>query len=308
MSTFADRIAAATTETGSPLALGLDPAPSNIPLELTPSSRSRAAWVEAYRAYCLETLALCRPHTRITKIQIAFFEVLGTSGTQLFWECCHHAKQLGYVVIADVKRNDIGSTATAYAQSFLDHTQLPWETPEDYPDAITVTPLFGDDGNRPFLEAAERTGRGVFFLVRTSNPTSSQLQELRLHDGRTFDQATAELVAGYAENQHCSPGTSFGSVGAVVGATHPSQLETFRRTMPGVLLLLPGVGAQGADPASLRPAFDDRGQGAIVPVSRGILAAHCGRQTTGNERSTWQTSVSQAAARFATELRSMLFS
>lgn len=305
MKGFVPRLRALLSTTRSPLAVGLDPTPDALPAEW----RSKAAdnrdpdmVVDIYRRYLLGVLEACRPFAAVTKLQSAFFEVLGWRGTRLFAQCCEEAKNLGYLVIADAKRNDIGHTAQAYCQAFLESSGTyggEWDLPNA--DALTVTPIFGDEGNRPFLRAANEDGKAIFFIVRTSNPSSAQLQALRLEDGRRFDQAVADLVEGYAI-EALEPGFDYAPVGAVVGATRAEELLELRERLPHVLLLLPGVGAQGAALEPLGSAFDAEGMGALVPVSRGLLQAHAAPHAPKD----WKVAIAQAAESYTVALRKLI--
>ena len=155
---FAARLEDAIQSVHSPVAVGLDPTPKVLPKQLLPTSSEPTDWADAYLRYCKTVLDVCRPHAAVTKLQVAFFEVLGARGIRVFEQCMEHARQLGYLVISDVKRNDIGHTATAYATTYLGGSTS-WVSDLPLADAITVTPIFGDDGNQPFLTAAEENGR-----------------------------------------------------------------------------------------------------------------------------------------------------
>jgi orotidine-5'-phosphate decarboxylase len=305
MKGFVPRLRALLATTRSPLAIGLDPTPDTLPAEWrakAADSREPDAVVELYRRYLLGVLEACRPFAAVTKLQSAFFEVLGWRGVRLFAQCCQEAQDLGYLVLADAKRNDIGHTAQAYAQAFLEPQRIyagTWDLPQA--DALTVTPIFGDEGNRPFLRAATEAGKGVFFIVRTSNPSSAQLQALELRDGRRFDQAVADLVEGYAL-ETLEPGCGYAPVGAVVGATRAEELAELRARMAHAILLLPGVGAQGAALDPLAAAFDAEGMGALVPVSRGILQAHA---ESGAPRD-WKEAVARTAESYARALQRLV--
>ncbi|MBK9386682.1 MAG: orotidine-5'-phosphate decarboxylase [Planctomycetes bacterium] len=305
MKGFVPRLRALLATTRSPLAVGLDPTPETLPTEWrakAADSRDPDTVVELYRRYLIGVLEACRPFAAVTKLQSAFFEVLGWRGVRLFEQCCREARDLGYLVLADAKRNDIGNTAQAYAQAFLEPQRTyagTWNLPEA--DALTVTPIFGDEGNRPFLRAASEQGKAVFFIVRTSNPSSAQLQALELRDGRRFDQAVADLVEGYAL-ETLEPGFGYAPVGAVVGATRAEELAELRARMAHAILLLPGVGAQGAALAPLAAAFDAEGMGALVPVSRGLLQAHA---EPGAPKD-WKEGVAKAAEGYARAFQQLI--
>jgi orotidine-5'-phosphate decarboxylase len=182
------------------------------------------------------------------KPQSAFFEARGWEGVRAFESVCGYAREAGLLVIADVKRGDIGSTAQAYVDAVRPHA-----------DAATVNPYLGTDALQPFLHAC-REGFGIFVLVKTSNPGSRDLQDARLADGRRVWELVAEHVAAW--------GREAPSVGAVVGATYPEELATARRLLPRAPFLLPGVGAQGATAADCAPAFPGL---ALVSASRSVI-------------------------------------
>jgi len=220
------------------------------------------------------------------KIQIAYFEALGTLGYGLYEDMVATAKTMGFLVIADVKRGDIGSTAEAYARAHLDVAGA---------DAVTVNPYFGTDGLEPFLRRAREEGKGVFILVKTSNPSSAEIQDLELSSGGLVYDRVAELVSGWGAGSEGVRG--YRSVGAVVGGTHPDQGAALRRQMPGTLLLAPGYGAQGAAAADLAGFFDEKGTGAVVNSARAILYAY--RRHPGDWRA--------AALRETQEMRAALW-
>jgi len=173
------------------------------------------------------------------------------------------ARDLGYLVIADVKRGDIGSTAEAYAKAHLDVAGA---------DAVTVNQYFGTDGLEPFFRRVRDAGKGVFVLVKTSNPGSAELQDLALASGEPLYRRVADLVNRWGEGTEGSRG--YRSVGAVVGGTHAAEGSELRMQMPGVPLLIPGYGAQGARADDLRSMFDAEGSGAVVNSARAILYAY----------------------------------
>ncbi len=250
MRSFGDRLAAAVASRESQIVLGLDPDPSRVP--------GGAAGAERF---CLQVIAAAAEHCVAAKPQLACFERFGADGWRAFETVAATAAEAGLLVIADAKRGDIDATARAYAEAFL----------RDPIDALTVNPMLGGDAVEPFRAAAEGSGRGVFVLVRTSNPGAADLQDLRLEDGRLWHEALARLVAGWGQ---ASVGTSgLSAIGAVVGATVPQRLVALRDLMPDQVFLLPGVGAQGGRPEDLGPAFGGRAAGALVSASRSIISS-----------------------------------
>lgn len=240
----------------------------------------------------------CAPWAVAVKLQVAYFLALGGPGLEAARRLVEQARSFGLLVIADAKPGDIASTAAAYALALLGFTPLPggMEVRVLGADACTFNPYLGGDSAVPFLDLADRVGKGIFALVHTSNPGAQDLQQLVLKDGRTVAEAVADMVLSWAAPRRGSSGYS--SVGAVVGATYPDAAARLRRRLPGVWLLLPGVGAQGASPEELSPAFDRDGLGAVVSVSRSILGAW--RQDSGGGSAPdWTAAAAAAAKRLA---------
>jgi orotidine-5'-phosphate decarboxylase len=193
---------------------------------------------------------------------MAFFEALRTEGFRAFEAVCVHARSLGIPVIIDGKRGDIGTTAAAYARAYLEAT----EKGPPLGDALTVNAWLGSDGVLPFLDAARPHGGGIFVLVKTSNPSSCEVQDLEC-EGTPLYEHMATLVRSWNTPIGAS---GYGPVGAVVGATWPDHLVWLRKLLPGSILLLPGYGAQGAGPEDVVGGFDDEGVGALVSASRSL--------------------------------------
>jgi orotidine-5'-phosphate decarboxylase len=212
------------------------------------------------------------PHAVAVKPQLAFFETLGPAGIAAYGEICRYAQRAGMLVIADGKRGDIGSTARAYADAYLEG-ELPRA------DALTLNPYLGRESVEPFIAAARRTGAGLFVLVKTSN-AGGDVQDLQLLDGRPLWHHVASLVAEWGAELVGEVGLS--SVGAVVGATHPRAVAEARRLMPQAILLLPGIGAQGGAVNDLVRAFQSGPASALVNASRSIDYAF--RETGGDYR------------------------
>ncbi len=250
MTTFGDRLATAVAVRESQIVLGLDPDPARVP--------GGAAGAERF---CLTVIGQAGEHCVAAKPQLACFERFGADGWSAFATVSAAAAEAGLLVIADAKRGDIDATARAYAQAFL----------RDPIDALTINPMLGSDAVAPFIDAAVPAMRGLFVLVRTSNPGAADLQDLDLADGRKWHEAVADLVAAWGASSVGDAGLS--AVGAVVGATVPERLSALRRRMPHQPFLLPGVGAQGGRPADLGPAFGGRAAGALISASRSIIYA-----------------------------------
>jgi orotidine-5'-phosphate decarboxylase len=206
------------------------------------------------------------------KPQSAYYEALGFYGAQALYETIAYAKEKGLYVIADVKRNDIGSTAGAYANAYLGATKVGGDEFEPYPaDAATVNGYLGTDGIEPFLKECRNRNKMIFPLVKTSNPSSGELQDLKIGD-KTVYETMAGMVNSWAKSTMGKGGYS--QVGAVVGATYKEEQSILRKLMPNVFFLVPGYGAQGAGACDIVAAFDKNGEGAIINSSRGIMCAY----------------------------------
>jgi len=205
------------------------------------------------------------------KIQVAFYEALGPEGIQTLWETAAHAKAKGLLVISDAKRGDIGSTAEAYARAHLGTQGPDWNAWTGFDaDALTVNPYPGMDTLAPYLGYCSGSGKGLFVLVKTSNPGSADFQDLEVPGGALYEHI-ARALRPLADRYRGDSGLS--SVGAVVGATHPEHVRRVREILPDSFLLVPGVGPQGGTAQTAAAAFRRDSQGAIVSASRAILYA-----------------------------------
>lgn len=254
MPTFSDRLAEAVRAKG-PLCVGLDPRFDSLPKSL----REAPGAAEAVLRFCTRVLELVAPFAGVVKPQSAFFELLGPAGMVAQAGVLKHARAMGFVTILDAKRGDIASTATAYADAAFGPV---WDA-----DALTVNPYLGRDAVEPFLTAAKKADRGVFVLVRTSNPGAGLFQDL-VCDGKPLYRHVAAEVVNW--NASTIGACGLGDVGAVVGATHPRELAELRAAMPNVWLLVPGYGAQGGTAADVKAAYRADGLGAVVNSSRGV--------------------------------------
>jgi orotidine-5'-phosphate decarboxylase len=289
--TFGDRVAEAVDRKRSQLVAGLDPRPELLPVELRGDAHtSRAAAADACARFCCGLVDAVAPYVVGVKPQLAFFEALGADGMRAFEEACAYARAAGLLVLADGKRGDVGSTARAYADAYVDERD---GRPAGV-DALTVNPYLGSDAIEPFLVACRRSGNGLFCLVKTSNAGSADVQDVVLSDGRQLWHHVAELVAHWGEDLVGERGLS--SVGAVVGATYPAAVAHARRLMPQAILLLPGIGAQGATPADVARAFTSGPASALVPVSRALTYAF---RADGED---WRRAAAATAARLREEV------
>jgi orotidine-5'-phosphate decarboxylase len=289
---FADRVADAVEAKRTQLVVGLDPRVDLLPVELRGEAvLGRAAAGAAVTRFCKGVVDAVAPYAVAVKPQAAFFEALGADGFAALEETCLYAREAGLLVLLDAKRGDIGSTARAYAAAYLE----PRPALPPLADAVTVNPYLGADSIEPFLLACRRYGSGIFLLVRTSNSGATDVQDLALSDGRPLWHHVADLVHEWGADLVGERGTS--SVGAVVGATYPRAIGEARRAMPQAILLLPGVGAQGATPADVARAFTSGPASGLVAASRSVIYAY-----RATDAADWRAAAGQAAARLASEV------
>lgn len=272
-----DKLFEKIAEKQNPTVAGLDPKLSYIPDYIREESYKKYGKTLEGAADALLQFnkglidALCDIVPAV-KPQAAYYEMYGWQGVKALTETIAYAKEHGMFVITDGKRNDIGATMTAYAAAHLGTTQVEDVVAEPFgADALTVNGYLGTDGIQPLLEVCGKEDKGIFVLVKTSNPSSGELQDRPLADGNTVYRAMGAMCEGWGEKL---PGKyGYSGVGAVVGATYPAQLEELRAAMPHTFFLVPGYGAQGGAADDVAPGFDKNGLGAIVNSSRGIMCA-----------------------------------
>jgi orotidine-5'-phosphate decarboxylase len=261
MPSFSDRLADAVRRKG-PLCVGIDPRWESLPKAVRESCTDADGGpmpAAAFDLFCYRVLELVRPFAGVVKPQAAFFELAGSEGMLAMHVVLARAKEMGFVTILDAKRGDISSTAEAYAHAAFGPT---WDA-----DSLTINPYLGRDAVEPFLSAAKKADRGVFVLVRTSNPGAGLFQDL-VCDGKPLYRHVAAEVAKW--NAATIGECGLGDVGAVVGATHPRELAELRAELPDVWFLVPGYGAQGGTAADVKVAYRPDGLGAVVNSSRGV--------------------------------------
>ena len=299
MHTFSKKLTDAVHTKKTPVMVGIDPRFESIPevfrRGVAPDDLPRVARV--FHRFSLAVLDIVAPLVPCVKPQSAFFEAVGPWGMMILADVIRYARERGLLVILDGKRNDIGSTAEAYAEAYLGR-HSPWET-----DALTVSPYLGEDSLLPFIHVAEKRDAGIFVLVKTSNPGGGMLQDLR-PDGETVYEKVAAMVEQKSAEFAAARKEKYGAVGAVVGATYPEQLAELREKMPHTWLLVPGYGAQGGSAKDIAPAFDADGLGAIVNNSRGIIFAHTRKDYAGRfGEKDWELAVETATKEMIAEFR-----
>lgn len=271
-----NKLIANIKKTNAPIVVGLDPMLSYIPEHIqkkafaeygeTLEGAAEAIW--QYNKGIVDAVADLIP---AVKPQIAMYEQFGLPGLNAFVKTVNYCKEKGLVVIGDIKRGDIGSTSEAYAAGHLG--QVAVGSKAYYPfgeDFATVNPYLGSDGVKPFIKVCKEEKKGIFVLVKTSNPSSGEFQDREV-DGRPLYEIVGEKTAEWGAE--CM-GDSYSYVGAVVGATYPKQGEILRKIMPKTFILVPGYGAQGGKGKDLVHFFNEDGLGAIINSSRGIIAAY----------------------------------
>lgn len=271
-----NRLVKRIRELNAPVVVGLDPTLANIPAPVKARAFEKygetlegaAAAVWEYNQTIVDHIYDLIP---AVKPQIAMYEQLGIPGLTVYKRTLDYCHEKGLLVIGDVKRGDIGSTSTAYAVGHLGKVKIGGHeiAPFDE-DFATVNPYLGTDGVKPFVDVCKAEKKGIFVLVKTSNPSSGEFQD-REFDGRPLYELVGEKVAAWGEE---AMGEEYSYVGAVVGATYPKMGEILRKVMPKAMILVPGYGAQGGKAADLAPYFHAGGTGAIVNSSRGIIAAY----------------------------------
>lgn len=277
---FSDRLLSEIDRKKSVVIVGLDPDYQKIPLSIRPAASSIKAdelsiAAEAIFAFNKCIIDIVAPYVPAVKPQIAFYERYGVAGIRAFAETVNYAKQKNLIVIEDAKRNDIGHTAQAYADGHIGVVKIGENSERAVfnVDAITINPYLGIDGIKPFIDSAAKYGKGIFILVKTSNPSSTELQDLFLNEKEirlyeyvaTFVNKWGKALIGLR---------GYSSVGAVVGATFQKHAKALRKIMPNTIFLVPGYGAQGASAKDIVGCFNKDGYGAIISASRSIIYPH----------------------------------
>ena len=272
-----DRLIKKIRSTNAPMVVGLDPMMKFVPEYIKQAAfrehgESLEGAAEAIWQFNKGIVDAVYDLIPSVKPQIAMYEQFGIPGLMTYKRTVDYCREKGLVVIGDIKRGDIGSTSEAYAVGHLGRVQVGSKTYSPFDvDFATVNPYLGSDGVKPFVKVCKEEGKGIFVLVKTSNPSSGELQD-KLTDGRPVYELVGEQVAAWGEE--CMGDSAYNSVGAVVGATYPEQGKILRRLMPKTFILVPGYGAQGGKGADLVHFFNEDGLGAIINSSRGIVAAY----------------------------------
>ena len=268
-----DRLIEKIIDLQNPTCVGLDTLFDYLPDEMKAGVTTFEGVAERVFEFNKKLIDTLRDVIPSVKVQIAYYEMYGVAGMKAYEETLKYAAEKDLVVIADAKRNDIGSTAACYAKTFLGETAVNGNALRAFPsDYVTVNAYLGTDGIAPFVEECEKNDKGIFALVKTSNPSGAEVQNLVLENGKPMYEHMGDLVEKWGESTVGKYGYS--AVGAVVGATHPTEAARLRETMPHTLFLIPGYGAQGGNAQMLKSCFKADGLGGVVNNSRGILCAY----------------------------------
>ncbi|MBR2903426.1 MAG: orotidine-5'-phosphate decarboxylase [Clostridia bacterium] len=268
-----DQLIEKIIEMQNPTCVGLDTMFDYLPDEMKAGVKDFDGAAERIVEFNKKIVDNVRDIVPSVKVQIAYYEMYGVAGMKAYEETLKYCAEKGLVVIADAKRNDIGSTASCYAKTFLGETAVNDAAFRPFPsDYVTVNGYLGTDGIAPFVEQCEKNDKGIFVLVKTSNPSSGELQNLMLENGKPVYEYMGDLVEKWGESTIGKYGYS--AVGAVVGATHPTEAARLRKTMPHTFFLIPGYGAQGGNAEMLKSCFKEDGLGGVVNNSRGVLCAY----------------------------------
>lgn len=274
MTNMMDKLINKIQEMQNPTVIGLDPRYEMIPEFIKNKYEKNLEGVaEAILEFNKKIIDAVYDIIPAVKPQIAFYEMYGLEGMKVFEKTCKYAKEKGMIVIADIKRGDIGTTAKAYSNAFLGKTLIGDKEESIYDvDFVTLNPYMGIDAIKPFIDDCKKYNKGVFILVKTSNPSSGDIQDLQLESGEKVYTKVVKLVEDWGKDLVGEYG--YTSISAVVGATYPKQLEELRKEAPHTFFLIPGYGAQGGKAEDILLGFDKNGIGGIVNSSRGLMCAY----------------------------------
>lgn len=309
---FADRLLQACREKGAPVCVGIDPVYERLPEAVRDRTEDADAGdtteierrVLAIFDFCAGVIDAVADVVPAVKFQSACFERYLTYGVEIYHDLITLARNAGLIVLADCKRNDIGVSAAHYAAGNL--ADPPSELFDDNgvplgPDAMTINSYLGEDGVTPFTDVALEQHKGLFALVRTSNPSGEAIQGLELKAGGTVADAMAELIAELGHRDGMRGASGYSLLGAVVGATHPEDAARLRQLMPHQIFLVPGFGAQGGGAEDVQACFNDDGEGALITASRSVIFAH-----EKNHAVDWQNAVREAAMEMKRQVKEVL--
>ncbi len=293
---FADRLIDGIKAKGAPIAIGLDPLYSRLPVAIREDKEfndefDTEAAIDAIFEFSTKVLHIISPYVPAVKLNIAFFEKYYSEGIEAYYSLIEEADNLGLIVIGDVKRADIPNTNEVYAQAHLANPEFTDMEDLLTPDAITVNPYFGVGALSPFVRICREQGKGLFVVVRSSNPEVSSVQEISDSEGRKVYEYVAQQVAEMSEGSELLGASGYSSIGAVVGATDEQAASRLRELMPKSIFLVPGYGAQGGGAGAIQACFKE-GSGAIVTASRSVIYAY--ERDEYKEASSWEQAIEQS--------------
>ena len=296
---FTDRLCDAVKAKKTSLIVGLDPVYNRLPTAIKSHRQMNdefdaAAAVDAIFDFCTQTMRIIAPMAPAVKINIAFFEKYLWEGIETYYALISEADNLGLEIIGDVKRGDIGHTAELYAAAHLENPELAGLEDTLAPDAITINGYTGTDGIEPFVDMADKEGKGVFVLVRTSNPSAAAVQDFLDTEGRAMYEKIAEIVGQIANNPERIGKSGYSNVGMVVGGTAPDVTTALRHKYDKVWFLVPGYGSQGASAADCIRFCKPDGTGALINASRSIIYAYEKPKYKGQFGDDWKRCIEQA--------------
>lgn len=310
---FADRLLAAIERRRAPAVVALDPVWESLPEPLTRgvASGDVPALLARIREFSRRVIEVIAPIVPAVKINSAYFERYHAAGVALFDELFGYAAHCGLITIADCKRGDVGHTAEMYARACLGEwgtagsticTGASAQVFNSHADSVTVNGYFGLDGVKPFMDAAGTLGRGVFVLVRTSNPSAAAIQDIALADGRKVHEVVAEQVDAWSRATGLMGQSGFSGLGAVVATRDKADAARLRERMSASLFLVPGYGAQGGQAADFAPYFDASGRGAIIAAGRSVIFAYREGSHRAARAEDWPASIEAACRAFANDV------
>jgi orotidine-5'-phosphate decarboxylase len=306
--TFADRLLHAIRAKGAPVCIGIDPVYDNLPAEITEHPEFNDAGdsevgVDAVLEFCRRIIRIVAPFVPAVKINSAFFERYYSEGIDGYYQLIQEAAEKDLIVIGDVKRGDVGHTAELYAAAHLADPSFDNLDELVGPDAVTLSPYLGFDAVKPFLDVARSDQKGVFILVKTTNPSAGEIQDLVGPDGSTVAEHVARHVAQWGSDPSLIGECGYSAVGAVVSPKDPTTAAKLRALMPQAVFLVPGYGAQGASAADVAACFKPDGTGALVSASRSIIYAYENMKYLEMYASEWEKCVEQACKDFVADLK-----
>ena len=296
---FADRLCQAVNSKKTALTVGLDPVYNHLPAAIRQKKdlddeNDAAAAVDAIFEFCTKVLRIVAPLVPAVKLNIAFFEKYLWEGVECYYSLVSEANELGFEVIGDVKRGDIGHTAESYAQAHLQNPELTGLQDILAPDAITINGFAGSDGILPFADTANQQGKGVFVWVRASNPSAAAIQDFADSAGTKMYEKLAEIVAEIANQKQRIGKSGYSNIGMVIGGTSGQQTTALRKKYGKIIFLVPGFGSQGATAADCIRFCKPDGSGALINASRSIIYAYENEKYKQQLGDNWEKCIEQA--------------